>query len=127
VARYRLRRELAVRALELVRSDPKRGVAVIPEGENGITTDAVLILLAVTNKVRDAHESHHAHYDLRALVRQVCNRAPFDRARRYAYEVVLMRYYSLLSQFAARLRRKKSKRTKARKQEPEKPFTLVAA
>jgi hypothetical protein len=78
-------RGLAIRALELVRADPQRGPALVPEGEDGITPDAVLILVAIIDKLRDSYDAKNYDYDLRELVQTVCVRTPLDRAREYAY------------------------------------------
>ena len=123
MSHYRPRRSLVEQALKLVRTDPKRGEATVPSGENGITPDTVLLLIATVNKLRDARREAK---DLRALVERVCARTPFDRARQYAYEIVIMRYYSLLAQFASRSSsRWKSRGRRPNLQEMEEPFRLV--
>ena len=124
-------RKLAKRALRLVREDPKRGLALVPAGENGITPDAVLMFIKLVDKIRDAKDLKREEYVLRSLVRDVCRASPLESGREYAYQLVVMRYYSILSSFAAERRRRwkklrtetRAKRTRRETVSP--PFELV--
>ncbi|MEK7602326.1 MAG: hypothetical protein AAB472_02475 [Patescibacteria group bacterium] len=103
--------------MDLVRNDPERGEKAVPHGEDGITPDAAMIVLANVNKGRDKLDKQKKSYDLRELVKWYCDRLPFAEVeKRYGYELVLMRYYTLLSQFKAERLRKRREHLKEREQ-----------
>lgn len=113
---YRLRPELAQEAIALTRQ--VRGESEIPSGENGIAVDAVLLLLERTNRVREKIKERSPSHkpDLHELVRWVCKQSPFLGEKRHAYEVVVMRYYNILSGFKAERERRWREREQTRKQ-----------
>jgi hypothetical protein len=91
-------------AIDLTRRD--RSSALIPDS---ISIDASYMLIAFVNKRRQNREEKKIEFDLKELVRDTTELFQFDPARRRAYELVAMRYYSLTSQLLARaLRRRKA-------------------
>lgn len=112
---YRPSRKMTCKVLELVRNDERRGEAVVPRGEDGITPDATMLLFSIVNKKRAELYEQKVRYDLRELVHTYCERLPFsERTRRYAYELVIMRYYTLVSELRAEGRRVRKARKEAR-------------
>ena len=102
--RYRPSRQLVREAITLSRA--ARRESEIPSGEEGISVDTVILLVATINKMRDRCKAKRHSYDFNGLARRVCRRTPFDDKRTHAYEVVVMRYYSLVSSLQAARRRK---------------------
>ena len=86
-----------LRAIELTRRD--RGAALVPED---ISVDAAHMLISAVNRQREEKEDCRQRYILRQLVREIAPIFDLDPSRRYIYEVVTMRYYSLMSQLVAR-------------------------
>jgi hypothetical protein len=99
--RPRPNRGRILRAIELTRND--RGEALVVQD---IATDAVFILIRWIDYRRDKREdTGDTSYALYDLVKESTQFFGFDPGRCRVYNLVIMRYYSLLSQLTARARR----------------------
>lgn len=120
--RYRPRRTLIEQAL-LLAQDSEKGRPIVLADENipgnSVSIDAALLIIMKVEYFRGKSVRRECGDDLRALVHQVTRSTGFDPGRRYAYELVIMRYYNLLSQFAQRLRRRRKERRRKERKAPE--------
>jgi hypothetical protein len=111
---FRPRRTLVAEAIHLAHvSEKGRGIVIIDYENpvNSVCIDTALLIIKKTQHLREKDERRRRadrsgeRENLRHLVAHAAGATGLDSGRRYAYELVLMRYYGLIKQYQERIRK----------------------